>query len=146
MRETGVEAARRYSAAIADEVRAVEVLLSCDPDDDGDDIADALRTLELEHCEGDDMVDVVFTYLNETTLDVDYYVTDDDGVREYRTVILRTCGGPRCEITRDSMDGHQIEVTTWELDEVGTYRVTAPAFSAFLDDLAENATAQLARR
>ena len=130
--------ARRYSTGIADEIKALEQLLTTD---DPDEVAAALAELELEHVEQDDALS---TYLNETALDINYYRSHEADTYELRTVILRTCGGPRCEITRDSNDGHQVEVTTWELGDSYTYRVTAPTLAGILDELAESATHHMA--
>jgi hypothetical protein len=127
--------ARRYSRTIAEEVKALDTLIAADPDNDADQIADALATLELEHI--DDTSDALSTYLNETALDVTYYQAaghDDEPLT--RVVILRTCGGPRCEITRDSNDGNQIEVTTYVDNDSYTYRATAPYLAAALDEIA----------
>jgi len=129
---TNYDEARAYSTAIAGEVRALEQLLTTD---DADEVAAALAELGLDHVE---QYDALSTYLNETALEIVHYYAndDDDDEPRTRTVILRTCGGPRCEITRESNDGHQIEVTTWELGECYTYRVTAPALAEQLDELA----------
>ena len=131
--------ARRYSTAIADEIKALETLLITD---DPEAVATALMTLE----QNENQDDALTTYLNETALDINYYRSHKHNTYELRTVILRTCGGPRCEITRDSNDGHQIEVTTWELDDNYTYRVTAPNLADILDQLAEAATSEINRR
>ena len=129
---TNYDEARAYSTSIANEVKALEQLLTTD---DPDDVAAALAELELDHVE---QYDALSTYLNETALEiVHYYAGDDDDEPRTRTVILRTCGGPRCEITRESYDGQQIEVTTYVLDECYTYRVTAPALAEQLDELAQ---------
>lgn len=134
------EEARRYSTGIADEIKALETLLSTHDDDEA---TTALATLEQEHVPQDEALS---TYLNETALDISYYRSHKADNYELRTVILRTCGGPRCEITRDSNDGHQIEVTTWEAGETYTYRVTAPTLADYLDQMAEIMTSQMARR
>ena len=130
---TNYEEAKRYSTAIAGEVKALEQLLTTN---DPDEVAAALAELELDHVTQDE---ALMTYLNETALEIVHYYAndDDDDEPRTRTVILRTCGGPRCEITRESNDGHQIEVTTWELSECYTYRVTAPALAEQLDELAQ---------
>jgi hypothetical protein len=128
--------ARRYSTAIADEIKALELCLTLNPHDenDADDLAAALDTLELNHVQPDE---ALATYLNETALEITLYrATDDDDEPSTRVAILRTCGGPRCEITRENNDGQQIEVTTYVLDECYTYRVTAPNLAAQLDEMA----------
>lgn len=140
--------ARHYSNTIADEVKALETLLTLDPYDDNDaqTIRETLFVLELDHL--DDAADALATYLNETALEINYYraAGDDDEEPYLRTVILRTCGGPRCEITRDSHDGQQIEVTTWDLDATYTYRVTAPNLASLLDEYAYENTRHMAGR
>jgi len=122
--------ARAYSTHIAREVRALDQLLTTD---DPDEVAAALAELGLEHVE---QWDAFSTYLNERALEVIYYAENTDEPRT-RVVILRTCGGPRCEITRDSNDGHQIEITTYDSGEQYTYRATAPALAEQLDELAQ---------
>ena len=130
--------ARRYSTGIADEIKALETLLTTD---DPEAVTTALVTLEQDENQ-DDALD---TYLNQTALDVSYYRSHKADNYDLRTVILRTCGGPRCEITRDSNDGHQIEVTTWEAGETYTYRVSAPTLAEQLDQLAEIMTDNMSR-
>ena len=132
--------ARRYSTGIADEIKALETLLSTD---NPDEIATALATLEQEHVPHDEALS---NYLIETALEINYYRSHKADTYELRTVILRTCGGPRCEITRDSNDGQQIEVTTWEAGETYTYRVTAPTLAEQLDQMAEIMTSEMNRR
>lgn len=127
--------ARRYSATIAQEVTALDRLITADPETDAEQIALDLATLGLEHI--DDTSDALSTYLNETALEITYYQAaghDDEPLT--RVVILRTCGGPRCEITRDSNDGHQIEITTYVDNDNHTYRATAPDLAAALDEIA----------
>lgn len=127
--------ARRYSATIAQEVTALDRLITADPETDAEQIALDLATLGLEHI--DDTSDALSTYLNETALEITYYQAaghDDEPLT--RVVILRTCGGPRCEITRDSNDGHQIEITTYIDNDSHTYRATAPYLAAALDEIA----------
>jgi hypothetical protein len=129
--------ARQYSELIAQEVKALEQLLTLDPydDNDADEIAAALKELEIHPDTIGEPADAFYTYLNETALDITHYATTNnhDDETTTRTVILRTCGGPRCEITRDSFDGHQIEVTTWQSDSTATVRVTAPNLASTLD-------------
>lgn len=129
--------ARRYSATIAQEVTALDRLMTADPETDAEQIALDLATLGLEHI--DDTSDALSTYLNETALEITYYHAvghNDENLGLTRVVILRTCGGPRCEITRDSNDGHQIEITTYVDNDSHTYRATAPYLAAALDEIA----------
>jgi hypothetical protein len=134
--------ARQYSELIAQEVKALEQLLTLDPYDDNDanEIAAALKELEIHPDTIGEPADAFYTYLNETALDITHYTTTNNHNDETttRTVILRTCGGPRCEITRDSFDGHQIEVTTWQSDSTATVRVTAPNLASTLDEMSHD--------
>lgn len=132
---------RTYSQLIASELLAVETLLEgrprgYDPDDTDDEhtaYRDALRELELDEDYDTDDNDPLADYLNETCLEVTWYKSGD----RTRAEILRTCGGPRCEISRDSHDGSMIEVRTYEAGApVNTMRVWAPIMADTLDMLA----------
>jgi hypothetical protein len=135
---------RTYSQLIAGELLAVETLLEgrprgYDPDDidDTDDehtaYRDALRELELSPDYDTDENDPLTDYLNNTCLEVTWYKSGT----KTRAEILRTCGGPRCEISRDSHDGSMIEVRTYEAGQpVDTIRVWAPIMADTLDMLA----------
>jgi hypothetical protein len=135
---------RTYSQLIAGELLAVETLLEgrprgYDPDDidEADDdharYRDALNELELDPNYDTDDNDPLADYLNESCLDVTWYKSGD----KTRAEILRTCGGPHCEISRDSNDGQIIEIRTYEAGEpVDTMRVWAPIMAETLDMLA----------
>lgn len=144
MTTTHTNSAQTYSETIADELHALEIILAGTPygyyddrpDYDDDDAAAyraALATLEINYEQADDALHI---YLNETALEVSF-------LREHRNdrtriEILRTCGGPRCEITRDThYDGEQITVTTWDHPNTATIRVWAPTLAAQLDEIAE---------
>jgi len=132
---------RTYSQLIANELLAVETLLEGRPrgydTDDNDDehtaYRDALRELELSPDYDTDDNDPLTDYLNNTCLEITWYKSGD----RTRAEILRTCGGPRCEISRDSHDGSMLEVRTYETGEpVDTMRVWAPIMADTLDMLA----------
>ena len=132
---------RTYSQLIASELLAVETLLEgrprgYDPDDTDDEhtaYRDALRELELSPDYDADDNDPLTDYLNNTCLEITWYKSGD----RTRAEILRTCGGPRCEISRDSHDGSMLEVRTYEAGEpVDTMRVWAPIMADTLDMLA----------
>jgi hypothetical protein len=132
---------RTYSQLIAGEVLAVETLLQGRPkyyfDDEPDDeviaYRAALNELELDPDYDTDKNDPLADYLNNTCLDVTWYKSGT----KTRAEILRTCGGPRCEITRDSIDGSMIEIRTYETGApVDTIRVWAPIMADTLDMLA----------
>jgi hypothetical protein len=133
---------RTYSQLIAGEVLAVETLLEGRPrgydpadideaDEEHTNYRDALNELELP--QDYDPADILADYLNNYALDVTWYRSGD----KTRVEILRTCGGPHCDITRDSHDGEMLEVRTYEAGApVDTMRVWAPALAAHLDELA----------
>ena len=143
MTTTHTNSAQTYSETIADELRALEIVLAGTPygyyddrpDYDDDDAAAyraALAELEMDYSQADD---ALHTYINETALDLSI-LRDNDG--RARIEILRTCGGPRCEITRDTYyDGQQITVTTWDHPNTASVTVWAPTVSAYLDEIAE---------
>jgi hypothetical protein len=128
--------AQRYSASIADEVRAIDQLLS-DPYEK-DLRAALLAELELDHLEETaDGIEILYVWLNETILDVSVMLDTRPDTLNSRVVLLRTAGGPHCEITRDSNNGEQITVeTTWG-GEFGRCVVWAGTLAAYLDELAE---------
>jgi hypothetical protein len=100
-----------------------------------DDIRDALATLELEWPD-DDGADIVGDYLNNTCLDMGIWrkVGDSDGAT--RIEILRTCGGPRCDILRDSDDGSIVEIRVYSGSDSHTLRVNAGTLADYLDEMA----------
>lgn len=143
MTTTHTNSAQTYCETIADELHALEIVAAGTPygydhdhpDYDDDDAAAyraALDELEMDYSQADD---ALHTYINETALDLSI-LRDNDG--RARIEILRTCGGPRCEITRDTYyDGQQITVTTWDHPNTASVTVWAPTVSAYLDEIAE---------
>jgi len=141
---------RTYSQLIAGEVLAVETLLQgrptgydpaeiYDADDEYAAYRDAINELQLDLDYDTDDNDPLTDYLNESCLEVTWYRSGD----KTRAEILRTCGGPRCEISRDSHDGQMIEIRTYEAGEpVDTMRVWAPIMSEQLDMLASELAPQ----
>jgi hypothetical protein len=140
---------RTYSQIIAGEVLAVETLLEGRPqhfdpndideaDEEHTNYRDALNELELP--QDYDPADILADYLNNYALQVTWLATNSsrDDYKKTRVEILRTCGGPRCEIIRDSTDGQIIEINTYDAGQpVDSVRVWAPALAAALDDLAD---------
>ena len=143
MTTTETNSAQTYSETIADELRALEIVTAGAPygyyddrpDYDDDDAAAyraALATLEIDYSQADDALS---TYLNETALDLSIL---RNSTGRARIEILRTCGGPRCEITRDThYDGEQLTVTTWDTPNTASVTVWAPTLAAYLDEIAE---------
>lgn len=131
--ETTTSYAAEYSARIGQEMAALERLLC------GDDTPADWDRLGLEpdrfDIHGDGAHYVAGVWIGETILEaVHYRATDDSG--RTRTVWLRTCGGPRCEITRDSDDGSAVEITTWSGSDRATVRLYLSAVAEMLDESA----------
>lgn len=128
--------AREYCHAIECELIALENLLDCEAvrtDDDDERLLEAYAELEFENT--GDAADAVHQWINETLLEFKILRTDDRN--QTRVEMLRTCGGPRCEITRDSNDGQIIAVTTYDGTQQATTRNTYPHLSQFIDDIAQ---------
>jgi hypothetical protein len=80
--------------------------------------------------------DLVSDYLNETCLEMTVLrATNTDNGRE-RVEILRTCGGPRCDITRDTNDGDMVEISVHSGGDSSTIRVSVGTLAASLDEIA----------
>jgi hypothetical protein len=144
--------AYEYALLIKRELLALETLLenwgdiaAAVPDDLADmdgqgvgDIIDALAELGIEWPENDG-IDVISTYLNETCLELTVLraVNGDlyEPARE-RVEILRTCGGPRCDITRDTNDGDMVQISVNSGGDASTIRVSVGTLAAALDELA----------
>lgn len=79
--------------------------------------------------------DVVSAYLNETCLELTVLRADSDSERA-RIEILRTCGGPRCDITRDTNDGDMVEISVHDGGNHSVVRVSVGTLVASLDEIA----------
>lgn len=133
---TTTNTALDYCREIRKELDALEFILTTAGDLDpatADDIAAAYAELEQENTNDD--YEAPLTWLNETCLDLKVLRTDNR--EQTRIEILRTCGGPYCEITRDSNDGQIIAVTTYDGSDQATIRNTYPNLSAYLDEIAQ---------
>lgn len=121
--------AQKYAENIADEVRNLEIALS-----GGDDARDAIAALEMT--DRDDYEGDWFgLWLNETALDLSVR-TDVRGPDHGTTVIvLRTTGGPRCEVVWDDHDGHNVEILAWWGSDFGRVRLTVPEVCAHFEEL-----------
>lgn len=122
------ETAAAYAASIAEEVRLLDSALSGDveavaafPGDDGRDW---------------DEPDTFANYLNGLCLEVVYFHGSNGATI---VEVLRTYGGPRCDIVRDSRDGEHVEVRAYWGGESAAVRVWAGRVADALDSLAENA-------
>lgn len=141
--------AKDYALLIKQEVIALDTLLENWADivnisnedreelatNGGDDIRESLETLDMSWPD-DESADIVGDYLNNTCLDVEVWrkVGDSDGAT--RLEILRTCGGPRCDILRDSDDGSIVEVRVYSGSDSHTLRVNAATLADYLDEMA----------
>lgn len=128
--------AQVYALRIADEVRALDALLA-DPYEK-DLRAAYLAELELTHLEETaDGGDILHTWLNETVLDVSVLIDTRPDTLNGRVSLLRTSGGPRCEINRDTNDGSTVVVECWWASDYGRVSVWAGHLASFLDELVE---------
>ena len=128
--------ARDYCREISKELDALEYILATAGNRDEtltEDIAAAYNELGQENT-GDDY-EALSTWVNETILDLKILRTDNH--EQTRIELLRTCGGPHCEITRDSNDGQVIAITTYDGSDQATIRDTYPNLSAYLDEIAQ---------
>lgn len=127
--------AQNYSATISEEVEALEQLLS---DPFGEERETLLTKLELDHLEPtDDGHDIIAVWLNEDVLDVSVQIDTRKDTVNGRVVLLRTVGGPRCEVVREYGNGTVIEILSWYCGEFGRVVVNADYLSAYFDELIE---------
>lgn len=145
MTTTTTTDAEDYSRTIAEEVIALDTILAgapygfdpsnIDPDDEEHAAyLDAIRTLEMEHVTDPDEIPDV--WLNETALDVAILADTRGPEFGARIEILRTAGGPHCQIDRDTNNSTVVEVVThWGTDHY-THRMNVERFTAWIDELA----------
>ena len=116
-----------YCETIADELKHLTNIIAPDTPQE---YATSLEALEMEHVEqGDEL----FTWLNESCLEITKNYDDDGELLGY--TILRTCGGPRCEIRRELRDGENFYVDTWDGSEYSSLRVSLRDLAFNLDEL-----------
>lgn len=117
-----------YCETIANELRHLEATVTETPDTDS--YRESLEYLEMEHVEqGGELV----TWLSESCLEITKNYDDDGELLGY--TILRTCGGPRCEIRRELRDGENFYVDTWDGSEYSSLRVSLRDLAFNLDEL-----------
>ena len=125
-----------YCRSIEGELIALENLLDCEAvrtDDDDERLIEAYAELEFENT--GDPADAIHQWINETLLEFKILRTDDQ--EQTRVEMLRTCGGPHCEITRDSNDGNVIAITTYDGANQATIRNTYPHLANYIDEIAQ---------
>jgi len=133
---TTTSTALDYCREIRKELDALEFILTTAGNLDpatAEDIAAAYAELGQKNTNDD--YEAPLTWLNNSCLDLKVLRTDDR--EQTRVEILRTCGGPHCEITRDSNDGQIIAVTTYDGSDQATIRNQYPNLSAYLDEIAQ---------
>lgn len=137
MTTTDTNEAQIYSARISEEIHALNELMG-DPYEK--DLREALlNELELTHLDPTaDGWEIMSVWLNETVLDVSVMIDTRKDTLNGRVVLLRTVGGPRCEIVRDYGNGDTVEVLTWWGGEYGRSVVWLPLFAHYLDHLVES--------
>lgn len=152
MTTTETNSAYDYAQIIRGEIIAVETLLDnwgyvagVEPEDiDPDILAEvntALKELGLDNMPllpvlYDDGADIMADYLNNSCLEMNILKVVSGDSDATRVEILRTCGGPRCDITRDSNDGTVVEISVHDGQYHSVVRVNVPTLAAGLDDLA----------
>ena len=142
-----------YALLIKREIIALETLL-----ENGQAIADDLERVRdgdapemdsdtLEECAAaqdelgleewpDDYADILPNYLNNTCLDMTV-LRAVNGSDRARIELLRTCGGPRCDIYRDTNDGDMVEIAVHSGGDSSTLRVSVSNVAAALDAIGE---------
>jgi hypothetical protein len=101
-------------------------------DEDREELRQALAELELERPTDSDM-NPIMDYL-DNVLEIQVLRGNNDRAR---IEILRTCGGPRCDITRDTNDGTVIEISVHDGSDHSVIRVNLPTVANYLDMLGE---------
>lgn len=141
--------AKDYALLIKAEVVALDTLLECWGDivgisnEEKEELAEdtlgevngACSVLGIEWPD-DDGADIVGDYLNNTCLDVEVWRKVGDTYGTNRVEILRTCGGPRCDILRDGNDGDIVEIRVYSGSDSHTLRVNAATLADYLDEMA----------
>jgi len=147
--DTTNNTAHDYALLIKAEIVALDTLLECwgdiagisDEDieelagNGGDDIRESLAALDMSWPD-DDGIDIVADYINQTCLDLTVWRKVGDDAGATRLEILRTCGGPRCDILRDSDDGSIVEIRVYSGSDSHALRVNAGTLADYLDEMA----------
>lgn len=145
--------AQEYAQVIKRELEAVNTLLEHTntinyntPEELAEDnpelletITDALKEMELDYPVPGEEFDILGLWLNETVLDVVVlHAVVKDVNKRHRVEILRTCGGPRCDIFRDSDDGSRLVIEVNDGTDHHSQRIhDLDNLAAALDEYAE---------
>jgi hypothetical protein len=133
--------AHQYAETIAAELVALDDVLQGPPDDEAAAATYRAALDQLEWSHDTDPADALMGYLNETCLDVS--IRRDIRGSDYEATIelLRTCGGPRCDIRRDTYDGAALTVEVFYGSDQATRRIYLPTLAEALDQLADDMAA-----
>jgi hypothetical protein len=142
MNTTKTNQAYEYALLIKRELQALETVadswhsIVTEWDDmtneDQAELGEALTELEWERPTDSDM-NPIAEYLNNV---LDLMVLRGT-MQRTRVEILRTCGGPRCDITRDNNDGTVVEISVHDGSDHSVIRVNLPTVADYLDMLGE---------
>lgn len=113
---------RRYAEAIAEEIRALEQVLTGSEEEEWD----AMRFLGIDP-EVNDSADALRIYMNEVLLEVVTWRADEDRSR-VNVEWLRTYGGPGCRIYFEGDD--YATVRAYDMEGEAEVRVFAPYVAA----------------
>lgn len=135
--ETITNTAQDYAQSIREELVNLDMVLELShvslPEDSEEDTAQqqdlraAITALEMDHVSDGDYF---ANYLNETILET-VVLRAENGSRS-RVEMLRTCGGPRCDIFFESNDGSNLTIEVYSGSEYGRCRVSLPDLAAAL--------------
>ena len=140
MQDNKTNPAADYAALIAEEVQALDRLvggLYARRDASLQEFWDDCETVGVNPEALEDGYAYAFGAWLENCLAVEVFV---GSVRRdaRRVEVLRTCGGPRCEITRSDDDGAAVTVTVHDGGETATVRVYASSVAEALDEFADS--------
>lgn len=122
------EEMRRYAEAIAEEIRALEQVLTAS----GEEVRDAMRLLEIDP-EVNDAADAFHIYTNEVLLEVVTWRADEDSER-VRVEWLRTYGGPGCRIFFEG--DNYATIHAYDMSGEAEVRVYVPALASVVFEYA----------
>lgn len=129
----GKNEAQDYAQLIADEVRNLETVAS-GPDSDGYEAA--LAALELSP--DDVWSDPIGAWMSDTALDFSVKI-DSRGIDHgWSVTVLRTTGGPHCEVVHDSNHGTHVEVVCYWGGDYGRVMLSARNLTAMLEEIAHS--------
>jgi hypothetical protein len=140
MQDNKTNPAAEYAAAIVEEVQALDRVLGglyARRDASLQEFWDDCETIGVNpEALEDGYTDALGAWL-DNCLAVEVFV---GSVRRdaRRVEVLRTCGGPHCEITRSNDDGAAVTVTVHDGSDTATVRIYPASVAGALDEFADN--------